>query len=738
MTTDSDGATPQAIADWLTARADHAAVANHRALVVLAGPRDWGRACAEAALAGRNEPPILWVSDTAPADAWSLAGPRARQVLGQETAHVVFDAFAGFNPDALGAIAGTIRAGGLLLLLTPPLQDWPEYPDPEYARITVDPYPPEQLAGRFLRRLVQRLGADTGAEVIEAHRPLPVLPTAARSAAAAPATTPNESTARTPDQAAAVAAIEKVAHGRPRRPVALVADRGRGKSAALGLAAARLLGGGNGRIIVTAPRRQAVAPVFDHAAEQLPDARHRGSDLVLGTASLGFMAPDQLLDDQPDADLVLVDEAAALPGPLLEQLLRTYPRIGFATTLHGYEGSGRGFAVRFERLLDRVTPHWRRLALTTPIRWAPGDPLEAFVFDALLLDAEPLSGEDIADITPTRATIEAIDRDRLTGDEKTLRQLLGLLAQAHYRTTPGDLRNILDGPNYRLWLARHGSRVIGACLAADEGPLATALGEAVARGERRVHGHLLPQTLAFHGGAPEATALRARRVVRIAILPRLQAQGLGSQLLRHVHDCTKAEGFDYWGTAFGATSPLIRFWAAAGMVPARLGVTREASSAQHSAVMLQGLSPPGQALATRVRRHFAAEWPLRVAEFFTDLSPDLVQTLTAAAGPPDPPWPFSTDERALVDAFIGGGQSYENAAVAVWKATLAALAHGQGPDTSNERAVLIAKVMQKRSWAQAARAGGCDGQREVRAALQRALGALNRDGYARGLRERSP
>lgn len=737
MTTDSDGATPQAIADWLTARADHAAVANQRALVVLAGPRDWGRLCVKAALAGSSDRPILWVSDTAPADAWSLAGPRARQVLGQETAHVVFDAFAGFNPDAFGAIAGTIRAGGLLLLLTPPLHDWPGYPDPEYTRITVAPYRPEQLAGRFLRRLVQRLGADTGADVIEAHRPLPDLPTTARSAAAAPGTTPNDSPARTPDQAAAVAAIEKVAHGRPRRPVALVADRGRGKSAALGLAAARLLAGGSSRIIVTAPRRKAVAPVFDHAAEQLPDARRRGSDLVRATAALVFMPPDQLLDEQPNADLVLVDEAAALPGPLLEQLLRTYPRIAFATTLHGYEGSGRGFAVRFERLLDRVTPRWRRLALTTPIRWASGDPLEAFVFDALLLDAEPVSGEDITDSTPTAATIESIDRDRLTGDEDTLRQLLGLLAQAHYRTTPGDLRTILDGPNYRLWLARHGSCVIGACLAADEGPLAAALGAAVTRGERRVHGHLLPQTLAFHGGAPEATALHARRVVRIAVLPALHGQGLGSRLLRHVRNCTHAEGFDYWGTAFGATPPLVHFWAAVGMVPARLGVTREASSAQHSAVMIAGLSLPGQALATQVRSHFAAEWPLRVPEFFADLSPELVQTLTTAAGPPDPPWPLSAAERHLVDAFVGGAQSYENAAVAAWKATLAALAQGQVTDTRNDGAVLITKVMQKRSWAEAARAGGCDGQREVRAALQRALRSLDGNDCDRPSRDRS-
>ncbi len=722
MMTDSGSLPTPATVDWLTARAARARTAGHRALVVLAGPRDWGRAHAETALGAIGGAPVLWVSDTPPAAAWAITGRQARSLLGRETAHVAFDAFAGFHPDAFAAVAGTLRASGMLLLITPPLAEWPTYPDPEYARITVEPWGAADLAGRFLRRLGRRLEASPDVTVIAHDRPLPALPPApAPSAFAAPTTRDP-----TPDQAAAIHAIERVATGRARRPVALVADRGRGKSAALGLAAAAGLGQGLEHIIVTAPIRAAVAPVFDHAAERLPGAHRRGSHIACGNAAITFWAPDELLREQPTADLLLVDEAAALPGPLLEALLRAYPRIAFATTLHGYEGSGRGFEIRFERVLDRITPAWCKRELTTPIRWAAGDPLEAFVYDALLLDADP-APLDAAATPPLEAVaIEPVDRDDLVDDEPTLRRLFAVLMMAHYRTTPGDLRTLLDGPNCRIWLARHGERVVAACLVAAEGPLTPALGAGVARGERRLHGHLLPQTLAFHAHEPEAVGLTGWRVVRIAVQPGLEGRGLGRRLLHAVRVEAERSGVDYWGAAFGATAALIRFWAEAGMHPVRLGVKRDAASGQHAAVMIGGLSPRGCALSDRVRQRFAAEWPLRVPEFFADLDTDRVRALSGAAGPTAPLGSLDDGERAALTAFREGHQPYENVAVAVWKFTVDALSHGPDLADADARAAaaLITRVVQKRGWAEAAQAGGYTGQREVRAALRRALNDL--------------
>jgi tRNA(Met) cytidine acetyltransferase len=55
-----------------------------------------------------------------------------------------------------------------------------------------------------------------------------------------------------------------LARGRAHRPLVLIAHRGRGKSAALGIAAARLARDGLRRILVTAPRSGACESLFRH------------------------------------------------------------------------------------------------------------------------------------------------------------------------------------------------------------------------------------------------------------------------------------------------------------------------------------------------------------------------------------------------------------------------------------------------------------------------------------------
>ena len=118
------------------------------------------------------------------------------------------------------------------------------------------------------------------------------------------------------------------------------------------MAASQLIGQGK-QVLLTAPSRATVESVFKHAKN--PPA---------------FFAPDDLLQTLPEGDVLLVDEAAAIPVPLLLQMLEHYPRCVFSTTLHGYEGSGRGFALRFQKQLDVRAPGWHAIRLHQPIRWA--------------------------------------------------------------------------------------------------------------------------------------------------------------------------------------------------------------------------------------------------------------------------------------------------------------------------------------------------------------------------------
>ena len=333
-----------------------------------------------------------------------------------------------------------------------------------------------------------------------------------------------------------VITILHCARGHRSRPLVLSADRGRGKSAALGLAAGRLLASGQAqRILLTAPSQATVQNVLRWADH------HQG---------LQFFSPDRLLQERPDGDLLLIDEAAAIPTGLLVELLKHYHRIVFATTLHGYEGSGRGFAVRMRQILDQETPGWQHLQLATPIRWHQDDPLEPLLTRLLLLDAEVSTPTHLA----AEPSFQQLTQAQLLADEALLRQLFGLLVLAHYQTSPSDLRTLLDSPQLEIFALRQDEQLLAVTLLCREGDLPGELAEAIWAGRRRPRGQLLPQSLLAHAGYQDAGTYRYARIMRIAVHPRWQGQGLGRRLVAGLERHYRRQGLDFLGCAFAASA----------------------------------------------------------------------------------------------------------------------------------------------------------------------------------------
>ena len=713
---------PDPVAHLASGLVAAAEAGNHRRVLVLAGAREWGRSTAVEAVAATPLHHTLWISDTAPEGAWRLHGDQAHQVLGREVDACIFDAHAGFDPDAFGAVAGATRGGGLLILLTPPLDDWPSYADPAKAAVTVEPYTPDQISGRFLQRLARELRTAPGVSLVSQNGPVPAPPQAPRRYVPLPSP---DAVYRTDDQRRAVEAVLRVATGRARRPLVLTSDRGRGKSAALGIAAARAMQAGLQRVLVTAPRPDAVRPVFDHAGRLLPGARHRRLSLHYGEQRLEFTPPDELALHQPSADLLLVDEAAAIPAALLERILVHYGRIAFASTIHGYEGTGRGFAIRFRQVLDRRTPHWRQLQLSEPVRWSHGDPLEGLIFRTLLLDASPADDAAVAEAAPATVAVERLDRDRLATDETTLSELFGLLVLAHYRTTPGDLRRLLDGPNVSVYAARHRGHVVATALVAIEGGFDEAAALAVYDGRRRPRGHMVPQTLAAHAGLLQAPIQRCARIMRIAVHPSAWRRGLGARLLEGMIRDARHQGLDYAGAAFGATPELLPFWQRTGFDTVRLGLTRGTTSGSHSAVVICGLSPAGQALADQARMRFRDELPHLLSDPLADLEPELADRLLRGAGDGTAPALSPADWRDVA-GFAFGWRLYGVTIAPIWRLTCDALMHPRSAEVldSEARRALIVKVLQKRGWQETARILGVPGRAAVTERLRHALQPL--------------
>jgi len=689
--------------------------AQQRALVVAAGDPAWGKALAEPLWRSSDAQSRLWLTN-APEGPDQTVLIKADQLLGQERRLLIFDLHAGIEADAFGAASGTLAGGGLLLMLTPALADWPAGP-------TANPF--ADAPSRFVRHLVQVIEQDAAlmllqepARIRASHHPY-------RPAAPRQAVVP----CRSADQQRAVAALIALGTRSEARPLVITSDRGRGKSAALGIAAAELLQQHPGyRIGVCAPRPQACSVLFERTAELLPRAENHRNRLEYAGGFLQFMAADALLAQQPPLDLLLIDEAAALPLPVLERLLICYPRLAFATTVHGYEGTGRGFALRFGPTLDRLAPDWKALRLNEPIRWQAGgaqgpDPLEQFVFRALLLDAEaaPPAGTDR--VMPSNCAFVELDREALIRSPARLRQLFGLLVLAHYRTRPADLQRLLDAPGLRLFALDYDGQPVAVAVLSQEGGFDAPTAEAIYRGRRRPPGHLLAQSLAFHAGVPDAARYRYARIMRIGVHPALQRRGLGSSLLQGLITQLEAEaGLDAVGASFSAGAELLPFWLRAGLIPVRLGLTREHTSGRHSVLVLKPLSSAGQTVFTRARERFEQHWASLRAGPLQDLDPTLAARLQPP-GPAQPQQALTDADREDIDSFVHGLRGYEVCAWPLEKLITRLLANPEYAARLDptDRQLLTRRIVDKCDWPTLCDEFKLKGQKTARQRLREAV-----------------
>jgi tRNA(Met) cytidine acetyltransferase len=517
----------------------------------------------------------------------------------------------------------------------------------------------------------------------------------------------------TADQRDAVQACERLREAGV--AVVVAADRGRGKSSAAGLAAAALAAAGDD-VLVTAPAYRNAAEVFARAAEALAaldaldDDRRDDApthDLITtGDGRIRFRQPTAAADDA--ADVLVVDEAAALPVRRLESLVEVAPAACFATTVHGYEGSGRGFDVRFREHLEAASDV-TDLTLDEPIRHGSADPVEVWLFRALLLDARPAVDPLVTDARLEAARYERLDPAALAADDHRLREAFGLLVNAHYRTEPNDLARLLDAPNVAVRALSVDGHLISVALVAREGGLAAETRTAIYEGDR-VRGNMLPDVLTSQLRDPDAAVPVGVRVMRITTHHAARSRGFGSTLLAAV----EAE--------VGATPGLLEFWADNGYRTVHLSTTRNDGSGEYSALMLRPLSPAGREVAERHQAGFRRRIADVLADALADAAPDVVRAaLAGTAGTvsidlTDAEW------RVVASAAYGPGL-YDVAPRPFRRLALKALLDGVVGDADAER-LLVRKVLQARPWGETADDLGFVSERQCMRALGEAYRPL--------------
>ncbi len=320
-----------------------------------------------------------WLGPKAPAGFSLLSAKQKQQWLGTECDLLVVDAREAVDWDLVAASSGCVKAGGIWLFVSSQAELWQQQPNPAAKRVLPYPLDAATYTGLFKQFWLKQLQHAQWLRLVEASPVMPpVVPDAIPPVLAEPPY-------RTVEQQQAVAAIHKVVTGHRRRPLVLTAHRGRGKSSALGLAAAQLVQHGKTDILLTGPSPSSVQTAFFVAAQLLHENYQAGKN-QLKNGAIRFVPVDVLLAEKQQNTVILVDEAAAIPTPQLQQLVDSYSRLVFATTEHGYEGTGRGFQLRFQHYLQQQCPDFKKLHLHQPIRYQSDDPLEQLIFQGFMLE----------------------------------------------------------------------------------------------------------------------------------------------------------------------------------------------------------------------------------------------------------------------------------------------------------------------------------------------------------------
>ena len=360
--------------------------------------------------------------------------------------------------------------------------------------------------------------------------------------------------------------------------------------------------------------------------------------------------------------------------------------------------------------------------MKTPVRWAADDPLEKWVFDLFCLDAEITDMKLLSNVVLNDVEYMLLEKSELFYNEKILENVFSLLVLAHYRTRPKDLVSLLNDENISLYVTVKNKHVIAVALVIQEGFFTNELSTFVYRGERRSQGHLLAQALTYHCGVENAATLNYARVMRIAVHPDLQNQGIGHGLLDFIVENERKLGRDAIGTSFGMTGRLLSFWETSGFNIVRIGFTREKTSGEHAAIMLLGLSLAGKDIFKKAYSRFNEQIPYWLKDILKDIPPEIKINFEKKV---KSPLELTAFDRRDIESYVHFTRNYELCIGALNKLVIINYAKVTSDNISEKSCyILKAKVIDKKSWQEIRWIMELSGKNEARRLFNNAINEL--------------
>jgi len=524
---------------------------------------------------------------------------------------LILQDFEALQPNLLARTIETIEGGGLVCVLLQSLKSLKQLYTMTmdiHARYRTESH--HEVVGRFNERFILSLSSCSNCLVIDDQlRILPISANAQNITAVIPKSKEELMTkeeielkevkdslqdtqpvgsiinqCRTLDQAKAVLKfIEVISEKTLRSTVALTAARGRGKSAAIGLALASAIAFGYSNIFVTSPDPENLKTLFEFVFkgfDALDFQEHIDYEIIQSNnpdfnkavirvnvfrdhrQTIQYISPTDH-HKLGQAELLAIDEAAAIPLPYVKNLLGQY-LVFMSSTINGYEGTGRSLSLKLiENLRQRsvntekgnilngssVAPTSRvlvELSLSESIRYSVGDPVEIWLNKLLCLDATVIPRVSSGCPMPDTCDLYYINRDTLfsyhKASEMFLQRIMSLYVASHYKNSPNDLQLMSDAPAHHLFCLLGPVDpdqttlpevlcVIQVCL---EGEISkVVMSNSLARGKRG-SGDLIPWTISQQYNDSEFGSLSGARIVRIATHPDFQKMGYGKRAVEQL------------------------------------------------------------------------------------------------------------------------------------------------------------------------------------------------------------
>ena len=588
---------------------------------------------------------------------------KSEVLLGLEFSHVVVDLFDGLNADVVAIAGGLVKQGGILILLSENPSEWSIESD-LFAIWQNNVNSPEPLFIRYFFDQVDEY-PNTCLKVIEGQA-LPEIPRL----------TTTQSTAivdgKTSEQAEILSQVNAWLRQSDSKFTLITANRGRGKSVCLGLIARELIKQLKLSVCVTAYSRASAAKLLAQLDAPV------------------FASPDALIESPVSADVLLIDEAAMLPFPFLNQLCARYKQVVMATTTGGYEGTGQGFLLRFvEGLPANQLLH---LEIHDPVRWSVNDSLEKWLDNCLLLNpvSPILFSED-----SIQCAFRVLSLAECQADIELLLKIYRLMVGAHYRTRPSDLRSLMENPDLIVVLAEYNDDPVGLALMNAEGGFDESMCEQIFLGQRRPKGHLLAQMLTAQANSKTFAQLRGLRLQRIAVAESKRREGIGRQLIKLSQQFASEYNYDYIGASFAFDCESAGFWKACDFDLVHISYGQGKSSGNHSVAVVNPLNETSSGLIGELQQRILSSLPLWCCQYLRAIDCDSVIALLRYIGYAPGLNQFEIDE---IRAFGFGHRGFDLCFVSLQKFVMQAVV--KLPEDFYVHPWLIEKIVQNREWAQ--------------------------------------